>query len=140
MSITPEQGIKYYKTLSDIGAIRPLKAVDVSPNAVELRLDFPDSPDGENMLAVAQLLCTVCKLNGICTTLQHEERERERGSTVGIRRQVGTISLQSNNSHDGGGSVVKYNMVSKRFEAYRAIRGQAVRRDAYIGTSLCTCS
>lgn len=137
-----EKGVAYFQVLRKIGEINPLEAVfSRSLNGsddVDLQLNYPDTLLGANMVAVAQLLCTVCQLTRICSTLNREEQTKD-DSIPKRRRLVASIKMRSDFRYNNEDVITEYKEETKRFEANRAIRGRKVR-DGFIGTSLCTSS
>ena len=142
MPMNSEKGVAYFQALRKIGEINPLTAVTAQSlhgsDIVDLQLNYPDTLLGRNMVAVAQLLCTVCQINKICSTLNREEQTRD-DSIPKCRRLVASIKMGSDYRFSNEDVVIEYKEETKRFEANRAIRGRKVR-DGFIGTSMCTSS
>ena len=68
---------EYSQIIREISQVVPLHArtTDFNRNKYEIPLEIvvPNDPEGQQVVAVARILCIGCQLRGICSTLPNPE-------------------------------------------------------------------
>lgn len=131
----------YEHTIRQIADVIPLTAVttpaDQSLGQIELRLDVPNNSEGQQLINVARLVCTLCKFSemGVCTTL-NKVQDSKYDLAPGQRRISGKMRRETNPSTPGA-FVADYAEDQKRWVAVPTL-DDGSHGSILLGTSLCT--